>query len=427
MDDISTSALFIILGVLVLLSGYFSSSETGIMSINRYRLRHLVKEKHKSAQRVDELLKRPDRLIGLILIGNNLVNIAASAVATVLGMRLLGDAGIVVATFALTLVILIFAEVTPKTLAALYPEKIAFPSSVILKLLLKILFPVVFTVNWITNGMLKLIGVSPEQIEEHSLSKEELKTVLNESGAMLPTNHQDMMTSILDLDHVTVEDIMIPRSEINAIDINDDWKDISKQLTNAQHTRVLLYRDQIDDAVGFIHSRDALRLLTKEQFDKPSLLRAVREIYYIPESTSLNTQLLKFQQNKERIGLVVDEYGDIQGLVTLEDILEEVVGDFTTTKTPAPSDEVDVQNDGSVVVDGGANVRDLNKEMRWHLPTEGPKTLSGLIVEYLEDIPQTQLGLKIAGYPMEVVEIKENMIKVVKVYPHKKKKSVKSH
>ncbi|QTL35352.1 HlyC/CorC family transporter [Pseudoalteromonas viridis] len=427
MDDISTSALFIILGVLVLLSGYFSSSETGIMSINRYRLRHLVKEKHKSAQRVDELLKRPDRLIGLILIGNNLVNIAASAVATVLGMRLLGDAGIVVATFALTLVILIFAEVTPKTLAALYPEKIAFPSSVILKLLLKILFPVVVTVNWITNGMLKLIGVSPEQIEEHSLSKEELKTVLNESGAMLPTNHQDMMTSILDLDHVTVEDIMIPRNEINAIDINDDWKDISKQLTNAQHTRVLLYRDQIDDAVGFIHSRDALRLLTKEQFDKPSLLRAVREIYYIPESTSLNTQLLKFQQNKERIGLVVDEYGDIQGLVTLEDILEEVVGDFTTTKTPAPSDEVDVQNDGSVMVDGGANVRDLNKEMRWHLPTEGPKTLSGLIVEHLEDIPQTQLGLKIAGYPMEVVEIKENMIKVVKVYPHKKKKSVIPH
>lgn len=393
------------------------------MSINRYRLRHLVKEKHKSAQRVDELLKRPDRLIGLILIGNNLVNIAASAVATVLGMRLLGDAGIVVATFALTLVILIFAEVTPKTLAALYPEKIAFPSSVILKILLKILFPVVVTVNWITNGMLKLIGVSPEQIEEHSLSKEELKTVLNESGAMLPTNHQDMMTSILDLDHVTVEDIMIPRSEINAIDINDDWKDISKQLTNAQHTRVLLYRDQIDDAVGFIHSRDALRLLTKEQFDKPSLLRAVREIYYIPESTSLNTQLLKFQQNKERIGLVVDEYGDIQGLVTLEDILEEVVGDFTTTKTPAPSDEVDVQNDGSVVVDGGANVRDLNKEMHWHLPTEGPKTLSGLIVEHLEDIPQTQLGLKIAGYPMEVVEVKENMIKVVKVYPHKKSKS----
>ncbi|KZN54137.1 MULTISPECIES: HlyC/CorC family transporter [Pseudoalteromonas] len=417
MDDISTSALFIILGVLILISGYFSSSETGIMSINRYRLRHLVKENNKSAKRVDKLLKRPDRLIGLILIGNNLVNIAASAVATVIGMRLLGDAGIVVATFALTLVILIFAEVTPKTLAALYPEKVAFPSSVILKILLKVLFPVVVTVNWITNGMLKLFGVSPEQIEEHSLSKEELKTVVNESSAMLPTNHGNMLTSILDLEQVTVEDIMIPRNEINAIDINDDWKDISRRLTNAQHTRVLLYRDQIDDAVGFIHSRDALRLLTKEQFDKPSLLRAVREIYFIPEGTSLNTQLLKFQQNKERIGLVVDEYGDIQGLVTLEDILEEVVGDFTTTQTPTPSDEVTVQSDGSVLVDGSANIRDLNKEMGWELPTEGPKTLSGLIVEYLEDIPESQLSLKIANYPMEVMEVKENMIKIVKIYP----------
>lgn len=393
------------------------------MSINRYRLRHLVKENNKSAKRVDKLLKRPDRLIGLILIGNNLVNIAASAVATVIGMRLLGDAGIVVATFALTLVILIFAEVTPKTLAALYPEKVAFPSSVILKVLLKVLFPVVVTVNWITNGMLKLFGVSPEQIEEHSLSKEELKTVVNESSAMLPTNHGSMLTSILDLEQVTVEDIMIPRSEINAIDINDDWKDITRRLTNAQHTRVLLYRDQIDDAVGFIHSRDALRLLTKEQFDKPSLLRAVREIYFIPEGTSLNTQLLKFQQNKERIGLVVDEYGDIQGLVTLEDILEEVVGDFTTTQTPTPSDEVTVQSDGSVLVDGGANIRDLNKEMGWELPTEGPKTLSGLIVEYLEDIPESQLSLKIANYPMEVLEVKENMIKVVKVFPLQPTKS----
>ncbi|ESP93826.1 putative Mg2+ and Co2+ transporter CorB [Pseudoalteromonas luteoviolacea 2ta16] len=387
------------------------------MSINRYRLRHLVKENNKSAKRVDKLLKRPDRLIGLILIGNNLVNIAASAVATVIGMRLLGDAGIVVATFALTLVILIFAEVTPKTLAALYPEKVAFPSSVILKVLLKVLFPVVVTVNWITNGMLKLFGVSPEQIEEHSLSKEELKTVVNESSAMLPTNHGNMLTSILDLEQVTVEDIMIPRNEINAIDINDDWKDITRRLTNAQHTRVLLYRDQIDDAVGFIHSRDALRLLTKEQFDKPSLLRAVREIYFIPEGTSLNTQLLKFQQNKERIGLVVDEYGDIQGLVTLEDILEEVVGDFTTTQTPTPSDEVKVQSDGSVLVDGSANIRDLNKEMGWELPTEGPKTLSGLIVEYLEDIPESQLSLKIANYPMEVMEVKENMIKMVKIFP----------
>ena len=420
MDDISTSTLFIILGLLILISGYFSSSETGIMSINRIRLRHLEKQNHKAAKRVSKLLRRPDRLIGLILIGNNLVNIAAAQVATIIGIRLYGDMGIAIATFVLTLVVLIFAEVTPKTLAALYQEKVAFPSSIILKGLLKVLFPFVIAVNWITNGMLRIFGISNQQIEEHSLSKEELKTVVNESSALLPSNHQNMLTSILDLEQVTVEDIMIPRNEINAIDINDDWKDISKQLTNAQHTRVLLYRDQIDDAVGFIHSRDALRLLTKEQFDKPSLLRAVREIYYIPENTSLNTQLLKFQQSKERIGLVVDEYGDIQGLVTLEDILEEVVGDFTTTQTRATSDEVDVQSDGSVLVDGAANIRDINKEMTWELPTEGPKTLSGLIVEYLEDIPDTQLGMRIAGYPIEIIEIKENMIKQVKVFPQQR-------
>lgn len=415
MEDISTSALFIILGVLILMSAYFSSSETGIMSINRIRLRHLEKENHRGAKRVSNLLNRPDRLIGLILIGNNLVNIAAAQVATIIGLRLYGDMGIAVATFALTLVVLIFAEVTPKTLAALYPEKVAFPSSVILKVLLKVLFPLVVATNWITNGMLRLVGITPQEIEEHSLSKEELKTVVNESSAMLPSNHQNMLTSILDLDHVTVEDIMIPRSEINAIDINDEWKDIARQLTNAQHTRVLLYRDQIDDAVGFIHARDALRLLTKEQFDKPSLLRAVREIYYVPENTSLNTQLIKFQEAKERIGLVVDEYGDIQGLVTLEDILEEVVGDFTTTQTRAPSEDVNMQRDGSVMVDGSVNVRDLNKEMSWDLPTEGPKTLSGLIVEHLEDIPDAPLGLTISGYKMEVIEIKENMIKMVKI------------
>ncbi|MBQ4833048.1 DUF21 domain-containing protein [Pseudoalteromonas sp. MMG010] len=421
MDDISTSTLFIILGLLVLFSAYFSGSETGIMSINRIRLRHLEKENHRAAKRVGKLLTRPDRLIGLILIGNNLVNIAAAQVATIIGIRLYGDLGIAIATGALTLIVLIFAEVTPKTLAALYPEKVAFPSSVILKGLLKILFPFVVCVNWLTNGMLRLFGITTEQIEEHSLSKEELKTVVSESGALIPARHQSMLTSILDLEQVTVEDIMIPRNEIIAIDINDEWKVISRQLTHAQHTRVLLYRDQIDDAVGFIHSRDALRLLTKEQFDKPSLLRAVREIYFIPEGTSLNTQLLKFQQSKERIGLVVDEYGDIQGLVTLEDILEEVVGDFTTTQTRTPSEEVTTQPDGSCIVDGGANIRDINKEMGWEFPLDGPKTLSGLIVEYLEDIPEANISLRIAGYPIEVLEVKENMIKLVKVLPSERK------
>jgi Mg2+/Co2+ transporter CorB len=418
LESITTEVLFTILGILILISAYFSGSETGMMSLNRYRLRHLEKQKHGGAKRVSKLLERPDRLIGLILIGNNLVNIAASAIATIIGIRLLGDVyGVLAATTILTLVILIFAEVTPKTLAALYPEKIAFPSSILLSILLKILFPLVVTVNWITNGLLMLIGVSSEQREQHSLSSEELRTVVNESGALLHKRDQDMLVSILDLEKVVVEDIMIPRSELVGIDVNDDWKKILKQLTQANHTRVLLYRDNIDDVVGYIHARDALKLLSKSQFTKATLLRAVRELYFIPEGTTLNIQLLKFQHAKERLGLVVDEYGDIQGLVTLEDILEEIVGDFTTTMTPTASDEVTLQPDGSYLVDGSASIRDINKEMSWQLPTDGPKTLNGLIIEYLEEIPQNNISLRISGYPVEIIDVSGNMIKTVRVMP----------
>jgi len=415
--------LFIILGILILISAYFSGSETGMMSLNRYRLRHLEKEKHKGAKRVSKLLKRPDRLIGLILIGNNLVNIAAASIATIIALRLSrefgisDDVGVLIATIVLTLVVLIFAEVTPKTLAALYPEKIAFPSSILLTLLLKILLPSVIAVNWITNGILMLLGISSEQREQHSLSSEELRTVVNESGALLHEQDQSMLMSILDLEKVTVDDIMIPRSELIGIDVNDDWKQIQRQLTQANHTRVLLYRDNIDDVVGYVHARDALKLLSKGQFTKATLLRSVRELYFIPEGTPLNVQLLKFQHAKERLGLVVDEYGDIQGLVTLEDILEEIVGDFTTTQTPTPSDEVTLQPDGSYLVDGSASIRDVNKEMSWQLPTDGPKTLNGLIIEHFEDIPQNNLSVRIAGYPIEIVEVSENKIKTVRVLP----------
>ena len=423
MDNISTQMLFIILGILILISAYFSSSETGMMSLNRYRLRHLEKEKHKGAQRVSDLLRRPDRLIGLILIGNNLVNIAASAIATIIALRLShqygisDDIGVLIATIILTLVVLIFAEVTPKTLAALYPEKVAFPSSIVLILLLKLLLPFVITVNWITNGILMLLRISSDQREQHSLSSEELRTVVNESSALLHERDHSMLMSILDLEKVTVDDIMIPRSELIGIDVNDDWKKIQKQLTQANHTRVLLYRDNIDDVVGYIHARDALKLLSKSQYTKATLLRAVRELYFIPEGTPLNIQLLKFQHAKERLGLVVDEYGDIQGLVTLEDILEEIVGDFTTTQTPTPSDVVTLQPDGSYLVDGSASIRDVNKEMSWQLPTDGPKTLNGLIIEHLEDIPQSNLSVRIAGYPVEIVDASENRIKTVRVMP----------
>ena len=409
--------LFVILGILIFISAYFSSSETGMMSLNRYKLRHLEKEKHKGARRVSKLLRQPDKLIGLILIGNNLVNIFASIIAGIIAERLYGDAGIFYAGLILTLVILVFAEVTPKTLAALYPEKIAFPSSIILSILLKILYPLVVAVNWITNGLLMLMGVSHEQREQHSLSSEELRTVVNEAGAMLPERDQNMLVGILDLENVTVEDIMIPRSELVGIDINQDWRKIQRQLTQSTHTRVLLYRDSIDDVVGYVHMRDAVKLLSKNQFTKATLLRAVRELYFIPEGTPLNVQLLKFQHAKERLGLVVDEYGDIQGLVTLEDILEEIVGDFTTTMTPTTSDEVTKQPDDSYLVDGSATIRDINKEMNWHFPTDGPKTLNGLILEHLEDIPEANLSVRIAGYPVEIIDVTDNMIKTVRVMP----------
>jgi Mg2+/Co2+ transporter CorB len=417
LDNISTDILFVILGILIFISAYFSGSETGMMSINRYRLKHLEKQNHRGAKRVSKLLAKPDKLIGLILIGNNLVNIFATLITGIIAQRLYGDAGVFYAGLLLTLIILIFAEITPKTLAALYPEKVAFPSSIILTLLLKILLPFVIAVNWITNGILTLLGISSEQREQHSLSSEELRTVVNESGAMLKSRDQDMLVGILDLEKVTVEDIMIPRNELVGIDINDDWKRIQKQLTQSTHTRVLLYRDNIDDVVGYVHMRDALRLVSKEQFTKATLLRAVRELYFIPEGTPLNVQLLKFQRAKERLGLVVDEYGDIQGLVTLEDILEEIVGDFTTTMTPTTSDEVNVQPDGSYLVDGSATVRDINKEMTWKFPTDGPKTINGLILEYLEDIPEANLSVRISGYPLEIIEVKDNMIKTVRILP----------
>ena len=387
-----------------------------MMTLNRYRLRHLAGSGHRGAQRALKLLDRPDRLIGLILIGNNLVNILASAIATIIGMRLFGDMGVAIATGVLTVVVLVFAEVTPKTFAALHPERIAFPSSILLGWLLVLLSPFVKAINLITSGFLRLMGIKTVKTSD-ALSQEELRTVVHEAGALIPQRHQEMLLSILDLEKVTVEDIMISRSDIYAINVNDDFKLINKMVIQSPHTRVLVYRDNIDDAVGFIHLRDALRLQSKEQFSKSSLLRAVKELYFIPEGTPLNVQLTNFQQNKERIGLVVDEYGDIQGLVTLEDILEEIVGDFTTSMITTPSEDINIQQDGSFLIDATINIRDLNKEMKWNFPIDGPKTLNGLIIEFLEEIPAANTSLRIAGYHLEVIEVADNMIKAVRVLP----------
>ncbi|WP_028773125.1 HlyC/CorC family transporter [Shewanella waksmanii] len=416
MDAISTSVLFIVLLILIIISAYFSSSETAMMSLNRYRLRHLANSGHKGAKRATKLLERPDRLIGLILIGNNLVNILASAIATIIGIRLFGDVGVAIATGILTLVVLVFAEVTPKTVAALHPERIAFPSSFLLKGLLVVLSPLVKAVNFITGSFLRLLGIRSVKADD-ALSQEELRTVVHEAGALIPQRHQEMLLSIMDLEKVTVDDIMIPRNELYAINVNDDFKSINKQVIQSPHTRVLLYRDNIDDAVGFVHLRDALRLQSKGQFSKSSLLRAVKELYFVPEATPLNVQLANFQQNKERIGLVVDEYGDIQGLVTLEDILEEIVGDFTTSMITTPSEDINKQQDGSFLIEASINIRDLNKEMNWHFPIDGPKTINGLILEYLEEIPEPYTSMRLSGYPLEVIDVADNMVKTVRVIP----------
>lgn len=422
MNDISTGILFALLACMIVLSAYFSGSETGMMALNRYRLKHLANTGHKGAKRVEKLLSRPDRLIGLILIGNNLVNILASAIGTIIGMRLYGDIGVAIATGVLTLVILIFSEVTPKTLAAIYPEKVSYASSILLVILMKILAPLVLMINMLTNGVIRLIGLSPKHGHEDNLSSEELRTIVNEAGGLIPRRHQDMLLSILDLEHVTVNDIMVPRNEITGININDDWKSIVRQLVHSPHGRVVLYRDKIDEVVGILRLREASRqMLEKNEFNKEMLLRGADEVYFIPEATPLNVQLLKFQRNKERIGLIVDEYGDIVGLITLEDILEEIVGEFTTSISPSLSDEITPQSDGSFLIEGSANIRDINKSLHWTLPTDGPRTLNGLILEHLEEIPESHLSVRVANLAMEIVELEENRIKLVKVFPKKKK------
>lgn len=420
MDDISTGILFALLACLIVISAYFSGSETGMMALNRYRLKHLASTGHKGAKRVERLLSRPDRLIGLILIGNNLVNILASAIATIIGMRLYGDIGVAIATGVLTLVILVFAEVTPKTLAAIYPERVSYTSSIVLTFLMKVLSPLVVFINFITNGFIRLLGLNAKHTRDDPLSSEELRTIVNDAGRLIPRRHQDMLLSILDLEHVTVNDIMIPRNEITGININDDWKSIIRQLTHSPHGRVVLYRDNIDEAVGMLRLREAARLmLEKNEFNKETLFRAADEVYFIPEGTPLNVQLLKFQRNKQRVGLIVDEYGDIIGLITLEDILEEIVGEFTTSMAPSLAEEISPQGDGSFLIEGSANIRDINKSLKWKLPTDGPRTLNGLILEHLEEIPETHLSVKVANHPMEIVKLEENRIKLVRVYPQK--------
>jgi Mg2+/Co2+ transporter CorB len=416
LDDIHLGVLFGALVALLVLAAFFSGSETGLFTLNRYRLRHLVTIKHRGAILASKLLDRTDRLIGLLMLGNNFANNLATAVATVIGLRLLGEAGVAAAAALLTLIGLIFSETAPKTLAALHPERVAFPAAYLLTPLLKLFHPIIWLVNTASNGLLKLFGVSAEGARDHDLSSEELRTVVIEAGAMIPRRHQKMLLSILDLEKVTVEDIMVPRSEIVGIDLDNNWEDLTAQLTNSQHTRLLVFVGGIENIIGIVHVRDVLRLIVQDNFSKDAVMEIIHESYFVPEATPLNTQLLNFQRQKRRVALVVDEYGDLQGLVTLEDILEEIVGQFTSD----PSDSVKaihLQADGSYLVDGSTTVRELNKMLFWKLPTDGPKTLNGLILEYLESMPEPGTSMLLFGYSVEIIQISANSVKTAKIRP----------
>jgi Mg2+/Co2+ transporter CorB len=416
LNEVPLGALFGVLAILILLSAFFSSSETALMSINRYRLRHRAQEGYRAAQLVERLLQRPDRLIGLILIGNNFVNIFASSLVTIVALRVGGQGAVAAGAGILTLVILIFAEVAPKTLAALKPEKLAFPAAFIYTPLLKVSYPLVWSVNLMANTLLRLLGVETKGSSGTALSGEELRTVVAEAGALIPGRHREMMVSILDLGKVTVDDIMVPRNEIVGIDLDDDWDHVLEQLEESQHTRLIVFRGELDNTIGILHLRSILKLMVEGDLDSASLESRVRDAYFVPEGTPLQSQLLNFQRARRRVALVVDEYGDIQGLVTLDDILEEIVGEFTT----APSDVYrDVQKDreGRFVVQGSANVRELNRTMTWTLPVEGPKTLNGLILEKMGTIPDAGVRLDIDGYTMDILQASGNAIKSVRVAP----------
>lgn len=422
MEDIPLSALCVLLGVLLLLSAFFSGSETGLMTLNRYRLRHMAKAGHRGARLAEQLLARPDRLIGTILVGNNVINILAATVATVISLRVYEQFGISqelalsLGTAALTFLILVFGEVTPKTLAALHPERVGIPAAYVYWVLRWLLLPFVVLVTLFSNALLRLLGVSPEEAAQHNLSTEELRSVVAEAGAMIPQRHQKMLLSLLDLEKATVEDIMVPRNEIVGVDVTGVPEEIKAQLLASEHTRLPLYNGSIDELKGIIHLRNAQRIIAGDPLDVQELVRSSREPYFIPAGTPLNQQLLNFQNQKRRIGFVVDEYGDIQGLVTLADILEEVVGEFTSDPA-ARIKNVSMEADGSYVVNGGVTLRTLNRTLGWKLPTAGARTVNGLVLEQLEDIPKPGKQVRVRDYVIEITETQANVVRTARIRP----------
>ena len=408
LSETSLLMLSIAMVILLLSSAYFSGTETAMMAINRYRLKHLVKKKNRAARISNKLLRYPDRLLGVILIGNNLVNFTAATIATIIGMRLFGDTGVLLAPWVLTAVFLVFAEVAPKTLAAERPERWAFKAVYVLEPIQRLLVIPVKMVNLLSNAIVRLF-LNNEPARGDSLSTDELRTVVNE-GAKGVGERQNMMVRLLDLEQVSVNDIMIPRGEIEAIDIDSQMSEIIEVASNSQYTLLPIYKESINNVIGILHLRRLARFMGANEFTKSDLMQLTREPYYIPEATSLDKQLIKFQAEKQRIALVVDEYGDLQGLVTLEDILEEIVGEFTSDYS-ANIPEILPQEDGSFVIDGGALLRDINRALDWELPISGPKTLNGLVLEHLETIPDENLCVQINEYQIETLQLSDNMVK----------------
>ncbi len=412
-----TGSLIIILFCLILLSAFFSSAETSLMSINRYRLKHKAHAGNKKAIRVLKLLNQMERLLSTILLGNNFVNLLASSLATTLALNLFGESGLIIAIFILTIIILIFGEITPKMIATIHPETIALKSSWILQILIVLFKPLTASINMVSIYLLRVLKIKKASIGQDDLNIQELKTLLRDSGQLLPKKRQGMLLGVLDLESVDVEDIMIPRTEIIAINLNDSIESIKKQFKNIQHTRLPVYSDDTHNLLGFIHMRDIALLLVNNALTKESIRGVMSPVYYILEGTPLHTQLYNFQNEKCRIALIVDEYGDIQGLITLEDILEEIVGKFTTD-VDDPNKDIIPKKDGSFIIKANTNIRDINKRLGWQLPLNGPNTLNGLIIEQLESIPDGRLCLLINQYFLEILTLSGNTVDSVRITIH---------
>ena len=416
MDGSHPWVLWLTLVALLIVSAFFSGSETGMMSLNRYRLRH-QRKKSAGARRAAKLLAVPDRLIGLILIGNNAINILAAIIANMLAIFYVGEAAAPwVATASLTIAVLVFSEVTPKTIAAQNPEWFAFKASHILKPLLKLVWPLVWMVNKLTNGLIVLLGFDPNASRDDGLDTEELRSVVDISGHKISDSHQGMLKGILDLENVTVEDIMIPRNEILGLDIEEDIETLMGKMLKTEYTRLPLFDGDINNIIGIFHMRKANHLVRLEQVTHNAIKRFSDEPYFIPESTTLTNQLLNFKKTRHRLAMVVDEYGEVMGLATLEDILEEIVGDFTTN-TADEIEEVVAQKNGSYLIDGAATIREINKATEWAMPTDGPKTLNGLALEQLESIPDGNVSFMVNNYRCETIELNGKMIKKICVMP----------